>query len=59
MPDLITDLQKRGCEFDAFQILVMLEEYFVLMQRIMIHGTGLSDYQANPEIAFPCSDVKM
>ncbi|NLL14442.1 MAG: type VI secretion system baseplate subunit TssG [Fibrobacter sp.] len=58
MPDLITDLQKRGCEFDAFQILVMLEEYFCINAEDHDSWNRLIRLSANPEIAFPCSDVE-
>jgi len=58
MPDLINDLLRRGNEFDAFQTLVMLEEYFGINAEDHNSWNRFIRLSANPEIAFPCSDVE-
>jgi len=58
MPDLINDLLKRGHEFDAFQILVMMEEYFGINAGEYSSWSRLIRLSSNQEIAFPCSDVE-
>lgn len=57
MPDLVKELLKNGHEFNAFQLLVMLEEYYGINAHEHGLWSKLIRLSANPEIAFPCSDV--
>jgi type VI secretion system protein ImpH len=58
MSDLVKELVNRGKEFDAFQLLVMLEEYYDINADDYGLWSRFIRLSANPEIAFPCSDVE-
>lgn len=58
MSDLVKELIKRGHEFDAFQILAVLEEYYDINAAEYSSWSRRIRLSANQEIAFPCSDIE-
>jgi type VI secretion system protein ImpH len=58
MSDLVVELIKRGYEFDAFQLLASLEEYYGINAEDYGSWSRLIRLSANQEIAFSCSDIE-
>ncbi len=57
MSGLVEKLLKRGYEFNAFQLLIMLEEYYGIDAADHGSWSKLIRLSSNREITFPCSDV--
>lgn len=58
MSDLIDSLEKKGSDFDFFEALLLLEEYYGNKDpNTFDNWSGNIQFSANPDIAFPSSDI--